>query len=261
MSLKALFFDQDGVIIDTERDGHRVAFNQAFQELGFRFQWDVEEYHALLQVGGGKERMSHYLHTKGFGVPVPPEAEADLIKKLHLRKTAIFIELIESGRLPLRPGIHRLMKEAAAQGLKLCICTTSDEKAARAISSKMLKDIPFAFVLAGDIVKKKKPDPEIYLLALEKTGLAPHECLVVEDSANGIRAGKSAGIAVLATSNPYTEREDLSAADLVVTCLGDPDGEKGTLRKGNPGSDYNGVLTLKQLVGWHEGLRAAKAIA
>jgi HAD superfamily hydrolase (TIGR01509 family) len=258
MALKAIFFDQDGVIIDTERDGHRVAFNQAFREFGFQFQWDVEEYHALLQVGGGKERMKHYLRTRGFGVAVAPEAEEDLIRRLHLRKTAIFIELLESGRLPLRPGVKRLMKEAAGEGLKLGICTTSDEKAAHAIASGMLKDIPFRFVLAGDVVRKKKPDPEIYLLALQKTGLAPSECLVVEDSANGIRAAKAAGIPVLATSNPYTEREDLTEADIVVTCLGDSEGAKGILRQGGDGLDYNGILTLKQLLDWHRTLLAAR---
>jgi HAD superfamily hydrolase (TIGR01509 family) len=252
VALKAIFFDQDGVIIDTERDGHRVAFNQAFREFGFAFQWDVEEYHALLQVGGGKERMKHYLHTKGFGVDVASGAEEDLIRKLHLRKTAIFIELIESGRLPLRPGVKRFMEEAAEQGLKLGICTTSDEKAAHAIASRMLKDIPFTFILAGDVVRKKKPDPEIYLLALRKSGLAAGDCLVVEDSANGIRAAKSAGIPVLATSNPYTEREDLSGADIVVTCLGDFEGEKGILRKGGTGLDYDGVLTVKQLANLHQ---------
>jgi HAD superfamily hydrolase (TIGR01509 family) len=256
VALKAIFFDQDGVIIDTERDGHRVAFNQVFHEFGYTFQWDVEEYHALLQVGGGKERMKHYLHTKGFGVTVAPEAEEDLVKKLHHRKTAIFIELIESGRLPLRPGIHRLMKEAVAQGLKLGICTTSDEKAASAIAHKILKDVPFTFILAGDIVRKKKPDPEIYLLALQKTGLKPGECLVVEDSANGIQAAKAAGIPVLATSNPYTAREDLSAADMVVTCIGDRAGEKGERRRGGDGLDYDGVLTLKQLIDWHGTLRS-----
>ena len=257
MSLKAIFFDQDGVIIDTERDGHRVAFNQTFREFGYRFQWDVEEYHALLQVGGGKERMKHYLHTKGFGAPVPPETEAELIKKLHLRKTAIFIELIESGRLPLRPGVKRLMQEAVDRGLKLGICTTSDEKAANAIATKILKDIPFTFILAGDVVKRKKPDPEIYLLALQKTGLTPRECLVVEDSANGIRAAKSAGIPVLATSNRYTDRENLGEADMVVTCLGDHGGERGVLRKGGQGLDYDGVLSLDQLVNWHQTLFAA----
>jgi HAD superfamily hydrolase (TIGR01509 family) len=254
VTLKAIFFDQDGVIIDTERDGHRVAFNQAFREFGFPFQWDVDEYHALLQVGGGKERMKHYLHTRGFGVPVAPDGEDDLIRKLHLRKTAIFIELIESGRLPLRPGVHRLMKEAADQGLILAICTTSDEKAARAIARKILADIPFSFILAGDVVKRKKPDPEIYTLALQKTGLTPRQCLVVEDSANGIRAAKSAGIPVLATSNPYTEREDLGAADMVVTCLGDLPGEKGILRHGGRGLNYDGLLTLSQLATWHQTL-------
>jgi len=254
VALKAIFFDQDGVIIDTERDGHRVAFNQTFREFGYPFQWDVEQYHALLQVGGGKERMKHYLHTKGFGVAVAPEAENDLIKQLHLRKTAIFIALIESSRLPLRPGVHRLMREATQQGVKLGICTTSDEKAAHAIAGGALKDIPFAFILEGDMVRKKKPDPEIYLLALQKTGLAPHECLVIEDSANGIRAGKATGIPVLATSNPYTQREDLSAADMVVTCLGDFDGEKGLLRQGNPGPSYDGVLTIAQVANWHRTL-------
>jgi HAD superfamily hydrolase (TIGR01509 family) len=260
VALKAIFFDQDGVIIDTERDGHRVAFNQVFREFGYQFQWDVDEYHALLQVGGGKERMKHYLHTKGFGVDVAPEAEEDLIRRLHLRKTAIFIELIESGRLPLRPGMHRVMKEAADLGLILGICTTSDEKAAGAIAHIVLKDIPFTFILAGDVVRKKKPDPEIYLMALRKTGLAPRECLVVEDSANGIRAAESAGIPVLATSNPYTVREDLSAADIVVTCLGDFQGEKGILRKGGEGLDFDGVLTVKQLIEWHKTLPAAKEI-
>jgi HAD superfamily hydrolase (TIGR01509 family) len=253
VALKAIFFDQDGVIIDTERDGHRVAFNRAFREFGFPFQWDVEEYHVLLQVGGGKERMKHYLHTKGFGVAVAPDAENELIKKLHLRKTAIFIELIEGGRLPLRPGVHRLMKEAADAGVILGICTTSDEKAAQAIARRILADIPFSFILAGDMVKKKKPDPEIYHLALQKTGLAPRECLVVEDSANGICAAKSAGIPVLATSNPYTEREDLSAADMVVTSLGDFEGDKGILRHGG-GIDFDGILTVRQLAAWHRTL-------
>jgi HAD superfamily hydrolase (TIGR01509 family) len=259
VALKAMFFDQDGVIIDTERDGHRVAFNQTFREFGYAFQWDVEEYHALLQVGGGKERMKHYLHTKGFGVPVAPEAEADLIKRMHGRKTAVFIELIESGRLPLRPGVKRLMKEAAEAGVKLGICTTSDEKAAHAIATRILKEIPLAFILAGDVVKAKKPDPEIYLLALRKTGLMAKECLVVEDSANGIRAAKAAGIPVLATSNPYTEREDLSAADIVVTCLGDVGGEKGILRQGGQGLQYDGILTLRQLADWHQTLSGAGA--
>lgn len=246
--IKALIFDQDGVIIDTERDGHRVAFNQTFKEFGYGFQWDVEKYHELLRVAGGKERMRHYLHTEGFGLEVKPEEEDELIKRMHKRKTAIFIELIESGKLPLRPGVKRLMKEAMEEGLTLGICTTSNERAARAIAYDILKEIRFDFVLAGDVVSKKKPDPEIYNLALQKRGLKPEECIVIEDSRNGILAAKAAGMHVAATTNIYTEREDLSEADIVVTSLGDPDGEKGELKQGGEGLDYDGVLRLDQLI-------------
>jgi HAD superfamily hydrolase (TIGR01509 family) len=246
--IKALIFDQDGVIIDTERDGHRVAFNQTFKEFGYDFEWDVEKYHELLQVSGGKERMRHYLHTEGFGVKVKPEEEDDLIKRMHKQKTATFIGLIESGKLPLRPGVKRLMQEAMDMGLTLGVCTTSNERAAHAVAYNILKDIQFDFVLAGDVVSKKKPDPEIYNLALQKTGLKPEECIVVEDSRNGVLAATAAGMHVVATTNVYTEREDLGEADIIVTCLGDPDGDKGELTQGGEGLDYDGVLRLDQLV-------------
>jgi HAD superfamily hydrolase (TIGR01509 family) len=244
--IKAIFFDQDGVIIDTERDGHRVSFNMTFKEFGYDFDWDVDYYHELLQIAGGKERMKHHLNTKGFGKEVKPEEVDELIKAMHKRKTALFIELIESGKLPLRPGIHRFMKEAMAAGLIIGVCTTSNEQAAHAIAYKILSDVKFNFVLAGDIVSKKKPDPEIYNLGLSKVTLKPDEVIVVEDSRNGVLAGKAAGMYVVATTNVYTEKEDLSDADIIVSCLGDPGGEKGTMKKGQvPG--YDGVLHVRQL--------------
>lgn len=245
--IKAIFFDQDGVIIDTERDGHRVAFNETFKEMGFDVDWDEAYYHELLQVGGGKERMKHHLHTRGFGKEVKPEEEDQLIQGMHKHKTSRFIELIESGKLPLRPGIYRFMKEVMQAGLILGICTTSNERAAQAIAFNILKDIHFDFVLAGDVVSKKKPNPEIYNLALSKTGLKPEECLVIEDSYNGVQAAKAAGMHVVATTNHYTEKEDLSEADLIVTSLGDPNGERGIMTKGTL-SGYDGVLHIDQLV-------------
>ena len=248
--IKAIIFDQDGVIIDTERDGHRVAFNKTFKEFGFDFQWDVDYYHELLQVAGGKERMRHHLHTKGFDREVKPEEEDELIKALHKRKTEIFIELIKESALPLRPGIKRIMKEAMNRGLKVGICTTSNEKAAHAVAYEILKDIKFEFVLAGDVVKKKKPDPEIYLLGLKKGGLKAEECIVVEDSRNGLLAAKAAGMNVVVTTNHYTEKEDLKDADIIVTCLGDPDGEKGKLKQGGKSINYNGVLGIDQLIAY-----------
>jgi len=246
--LKAIFFDQDGVIIDTERDGHRVSFNETFKEFGYNFEWGVDEYHDLLQISGGKERMKHYLQTKGFGQPVAPEEVDDLIARMHKRKTALFIEMVESGRLPLRPGIHRFMQEAMAGGLKLGVCTTSSEKTANTIAYQVLKDVTFDVVLAGDVVEKKKPAPDIYNLALKKTGLRPEDCFVVEDSRNGVLAAKAAGLRVLATTNVYTEKEDLSPAEVIVSCLGDPAGEKAVLRKGPAAVVQDGVVHVEAVV-------------
>ncbi len=246
--IKAIFFDQDGVVIDTEKDGHRVAFNETFKEFGYEFQWNVEKYHELLQISGGKERMRHYFQTEGVFSDLNKNEEDELIKKLHKTKTEIFIKLIESGKLPLRPGIKRLMKEAMGIGIILGICTTANERAANSIAMGMLKEINFEFVLAGDVVSRKKPDPEIYLLALEKTGLKPEECIVVEDSRNGVLAAKEAGMHIIATTNIYTEREDLNDAGIIVTCLGDPDGEKGLLKKGLEKQEFDGIIHADQLV-------------
>ena len=247
--IKAFIFDQDGVIIDTERDGHRVAFNRTFAEFGFDVEWGVEEYHELLQVGGGKERMTHYLQTKGFGVKVKPADVPDLIRRLHRRKTDIFVELIESGTLPLRPGVRRIMEEAAGLGLTLGVCTTSNERAARAIAHGMLKSVPFQFVLAGDVVRAKKPDPAIYLLGLEKSGLQADQCVVFEDSHIGAVAAKAAGMHVVATTNLYTQNEDLSMADVVVNCLGEGDGPHAEARPGGRKLDVaDGCVHARDLV-------------
>jgi HAD superfamily hydrolase (TIGR01509 family) len=246
-SLKGLFFDQDGVIIDAEKDGHRIAFNQTFKMFGFYMEWGVDEYHDLLQIAGGKERMKHYLHTKGFGKQIRPEDEEELIKKMHQAKTDQFIKLIESGSLPLRPGIKRLMQEANSANVLISICTTSDERAANIVARQILKDVKINSVLAGDIVTKKKPDPEIYNLALKMNGFLPSEVVVIEDSHNGIIAAKSAGLYVIATTNPYTQKEDLSRADIILTCLGDEYGEKGKLISSKKTIKFDGVLSLKQI--------------
>ncbi len=246
--IKAIFFDQDGVIIDTERDGHRVSFNDTFKHFGYDFEWGVDYYHELLQVAGGKERMKHHLHTRGFGKEVDPQEEDELIKAMHKWKTSRFIEMIESGQLPLRPGIHRFMKEAMDAGLILGVCTTSNERSARAVAYQILSDINFSFVLAGDVVSKKKPDPAIYMLGLEKSNLTAEEVVVIEDSRNGVLAAKAAGLSVVATTNVYTAKEDLSAAEIIVTSLGDPDGEKGVMTKGGDGMLFDGVLHVDQVL-------------
>ena len=233
-ALKAVFFDQDGVIVDTEKDGHRVSFNKAFKEFGIKAEWDVETYHQLLQIGGGKERIKHYFQTTGFSnkdYAADPDA---FVKGIHKRKTDIFIEMIKTRQLPLRPGIYRLMKEINAAGLTLGICTTSAEDSARAVVENLLSGVKVDILLAGDIVKKKKPDPEIYLMAMEKAGVKRGEFAVVEDSAIGVAAAVSAGAAVVATVNDYTRDEDVEAAKIIVDCLGEPDKTAKCLRRAAP---------------------------
>ena len=246
--IKAIFFDMDGTIIDTEKDGHRVAFNSAFKEFGYDIFWNVDRYHKLLQIAGGKERIRHDMAGRGHFENMASEETADLIKRIHKKKTEIFISLIESGQLPLRPGIHRVMKETMALGIVLGVCTTAHERAAAAVTRGLLSDIDFSLVLAGDVVGKKKPDPEIYRLALERTRLPAESCLAVEDSQNGIAAAKGAGLPVLATTNEYTEKEDLSRADIVVNCLGDPGDEPVVVKKAGRKMEITDVITVSQLI-------------
>ena len=224
--MKALIFDCDGVLVDTERDGHRVAFNRAFAQKGYTFEWDVELYKELLKVAGGKERMLHYFDTKGW--PKDVVDQDSFIRELHKSKTDIFMRIIENGELPLRPGVARLIDEAIKANVELAVCSTSNERAVNLIVERLLgpeRKAHFKIILAGDVVSKKKPDPEIYHLALQHLGHRPEDCVVVEDSRNGFLAAHAAGIPCVITTNSYTEEEDFTGAGLVVRELGDPPGE------------------------------------
>lgn len=222
--IKALIFDCDGVLVDTERDGHRVGFNRAFKEMGIDAEWDVALYGELLLVAGGKERMRAYFDR--FGWPEgnsSEEAKDALIKELHKLKTEITAGLVAEGGLPLRPGVARIVDEAIAAGVKLGVCTTSNPKFIDAVLDLFgpERKAKFDFVHAGDVVAKKKPAPDIYLLALETLGLPPHECMVVEDSRNGLLAALGAGLPTLITTSTYTVGEDFTGAAKVVPELGD----------------------------------------
>ena len=223
--MQALIFDCDGVLVDTERDGHRVAFNEAFRQIGWSTEWSVERYGELLTTAGGKERMRRHFDETGWPVP---EAERDAaIAKLHKLKTDLFMQLIESGKLPLRPGIKRIVDEAIAAGVKVAVCSTSNERSVQAVVDTMLgpKRAPHIRVFAGDVVPKKKPDPAIYNLAAQELSLDPKQCVVVEDSNNGLRAAKAAHMNCIVTISSYTADEDFSLADRIVPDLGDPPGK------------------------------------
>jgi HAD superfamily hydrolase (TIGR01509 family) len=218
-SLLALIFDCDGVLVDTERDGHRVAFNQAFDEQGLDANWSVERYGALLKTAGGKERMSRHFDEMGW--PVGASDRTALIASLHRRKTEIFKRLIEAGALPLRPGVARLVDEAIAAGIRLAVCSTSNERAVETVVKVMLgpERARYISIFAGDIVAAKKPDPAIYSLAAASLRCEPYRCIVIEDSNNGLRAAKAAGMNCIVTISSYTADEDFRLADRVVPDL------------------------------------------
>jgi HAD superfamily hydrolase (TIGR01509 family) len=230
--VSALIFDCDGVLADTERDGHRVAFNETFREFGVPIEWSEERYGEKLQIAGGKERMASELtpeFVRANGLPADAAGQAAELAKWHARKTELYTDMVAAGRLPTRPGIRRIITAAQDAGWALGVASTSAAPSVVAILEQAIgpeRAARFDVVLAGDVVEHKKPAPDIYLLALERLGVAAEDALVIEDSRNGLLAAHGAGLRCVMTVNRYTEEEDDSEAILVVTSLGDPDGER-----------------------------------
>lgn len=235
--LRALIFDVDGTLADTERDGHRVAFNAAFAEAGLDWRWPEDLYGELLRVTGGKERIARYVerHCSGF---VPPSGVAlqDFIADLHRAKTRHYVALLGQGGVPLRPGVLRLLREARAAGMRLAIATTTTPENVTALLDNVgepgLRDW-FEVIAAGDVVPRKKPAPDIFTLALKELGLGPDACAVVEDSDNGASAALGAGLdSLIVTLSHYTRDQDFGRAALVVDQLGEP-GAPGRIEGGH----------------------------
>ena len=247
--LKALIFDVDGTLANTERDGHRVAFNAAFDEYGIGWHWDVDMYGKLLAVTGGKERMRFYaaefLQNQNL-----PENFDTLVPELHAAKTLHYTELLSTGAIPLRPGVERLLLEARTENLRLAIATTTTPENVTALLEHTLRSDSldwFEVIAAGDIVPAKKPASDIYDYALAEMNLAAEECIVFEDSHNGILSSMGAGLATIITVNDYTVDHDFSGALLVLDTLGEPDQPFTTLQGKANNHTYMDCALLKAL--------------
>ena len=250
--MSALIFDCDGVLADTERFGHLPAFNQTFEEFGLPVRWSEEEYGRRLEIGGGKERMASLLtddFVREAGLPADPEGQRAQVAAWHQRKTAIYKAMVAEGRLPARPGVARVIAGALGAGWPVAVASTSAEESVRAVVEHVVAPDLAAkvAVYAGDVVPAKKPDPAIYRLVVEDLGLDPAGTLVVEDSRNGLLAAVGAGLRCLMTVNGYTRDQDLSEAVLVVSSLGDPEGERAEVLANRSRARPGAYLTLADL--------------
>jgi HAD superfamily hydrolase (TIGR01509 family) len=218
--LQGLLFDLDGTLADTE-ETHRQAFNAAFIEFGLWWDWSPPLYAKLLEISGGKERLRHYIGT--LGVPAAERARLlQTVHALHDTKTRTYTELIVRGQRPFRPGVRALLEAARSAGLKLAIASTTTSANVAALLQANLgaaSDIGFDVIACGDQVKDKKPAPDIYRLALASLRLPAESCIAFEDSPNGLRAAKAAGLVTVVTPSGWTVEQDLSAADLVLPSL------------------------------------------
>ena len=222
--LKAVIFDVDGTLSETERDGHRVAFNNAFTDAGLDWHWDEALYGELLAVTGGKERMRYFLSD--FKTDFQYDGDlTPFIASLHAEKTKHYVKLLEAGAIGLRPGVVRLIDEIKTSGLRLAIATTTTpENVTALITNTLGKDALewFECIAAGDIVPAKKPAPDIFDYCLQQMDLQPEDCIVFEDSANGVRSSCAANIKTIVTLNDYTSDDDFNGAISVLDHMGEP---------------------------------------
>ncbi|MEL6930596.1 MAG: HAD-IA family hydrolase [Cyanobacteria bacterium J06600_6] len=242
--LQCLIFDVDGTLANTERDGHRPAFNLAFTEAGLDWHWSVEFYGELLTVSGGKERLKYFLrqYLPQFQ---PDRPLNDFVAHLHQLKTNHYLNLLRRGEIALRPGTKRLIEEARAANITLAIATTSSLPNVIALLEKYLDLDWFEVIAAGDIVPAKKPAPDIYNYVVKRLGLPLDSFIVFEDSDNGLDSAIAAGLTTVITVNNYTEQQDFSQAALVVSDLGEPE-QPCRVIQGQLNSEF-GYLNLASL--------------
>lgn len=239
---RALIWDVDGTVAETERDGHRIAFNRAFEEQGLPWRWDVAHYGQLLRVTGGRERLLHDMAARTDAPARAHERDA-LARELHRIKNAAYAELVAQGGLTPRPGVRRLVDECRAAGVALAVATTTSRSNVDALFASIWGcgwEAIFTTVVCAEDAPLKKPHPQAYLLALQRLGVAPHEAFALEDSPNGVMAARAAGLQCGVTKSVYFADARFDGAAWVRDHLDTPP-----------------AMTLQRLAAAHAGKMAA----
>jgi HAD superfamily hydrolase (TIGR01509 family) len=238
----ALIFDVDETLAETE-ELHRVSFNETFRAFGLPWDWDRELYRELLKTGGGRERMIHFMRTRKIG-PAGEREAADLARRLHAAKTAIYQKLIAEKPPAARPGVKRLIGEARSAGVRLAIATTTARVNLLALlRGTFAPEAPewFAAIAVGEDADVKKPDPLVYRVALERLDLPASACVAMEDSLIGLRAARAAGIATVVAPSAWTDETDFPGALAVARDLDHGPGDA--------------PVTLARIRAWKDGKR------
>lgn len=247
--LKALLFDVDGTLADTEADGHRVAFNKAFVEADLDWNWSVDTYGELLAVTGGKERIKFFVNDFLDNFTIEGDID-EFAAALHKRKTHFYLDMLQHGEIPLRRGVERFLREVRDAGFRLGIATTTTPaNVSYLLEATLGKESVdwFEVIAAGDIVPAKKPAPDIYTYAMEQMNITPEETLAFEDSENGILSSTAAGLKTIITTNAYTESHDFSEAAIVLDQMGDETDPFTVIAGDAQGENFLNVALIEKL--------------
>ena len=245
---RALLWDVDGTLAETERDGHLVAFNAAFEAAGLPWRWDDARYGSLLAITGGRERLLHDLARRDDGPDDPRERER-LARQLHQHKNALYAEIVASGAIALRPGVAELMAQCRDAGVAMAITTTTTRASVEALLRRHLGadwSAGFVTLVCAEDVERKKPDPAVFRIALERLGIAGRAAVAIEDSANGVLAAVAAACPVIVTRSQYFADQVISGALAIGPGLDQRAGWSPALS----GSDAAGPIGLAEIAAW-----------
>lgn len=220
--LQAIIFDVDGTLADTEF-AHMAAFNEAFRHENLEWRWDTAIYTKLLEVSGGKERITHYWkHIQPELKCIGSGAFADTVQRIHDQKTAAYERMVAEGAVTLRPGVLKLIEQAFEAGIGLAIATTTSKVNVSALLRQAIGlnwSEYFLVVEDASTAPQKKPHPQAYIQTLARLNLPADACIAIEDSSNGLKAALAAGLLTVITINSFTEQHDFAGALCVLPSL------------------------------------------